>query len=69
MKNFTDGKVRKLNYIVHNPNTVEETEKVLLEICIQANAGKVERKLRELAEDHEGINILNEENAEVAEGA
>lgn len=69
MKKFTDGKVRKLNYIVHNPNTVEETAKVLLEICIQASAGKVERKLRELAEDHEGINILNEKNAEVAEGA
>ncbi len=34
MKNFTDRKVRKLNYIVHNPNTVEETAKVLLEICI-----------------------------------
>lgn len=67
MKNFTDGKVRKLNYIVHNPNTVEETAKVLLEICIQANAGKVERKLGELAEDHEGINILNEQNVKVAE--
>lgn len=67
MKNFTDGKVRKLSYIVHNPNTVEETAKVLLEVCIQANAGKVERKLRELAEDHEGINILNEQNVKVAE--
>lgn len=53
MKNFTDGKVRKLNYIVHNPNTVEETAKVLLEICIQANAGKVERKLIELSESEE----------------
>lgn len=69
MKNDTDRKVRKLNYIIHNPNTVEETAKVLLEICIQASAGKVERKLRESAEDHEGINILNEKNAEVAEGA
>lgn len=53
MKNFTDGKVRKLNYIVHNPNTVEETAKVLLEICIQANAGKVERKLIELSESED----------------
>mgnify|MGYP007110273440 FL=1 len=53
MKNFTDGKVRKLNYIVHNPNTEEETAKVLLEICIQANAGKVERKLIELSESEE----------------
>lgn len=53
MKNFTDGKVRKLNYIVHNPNTVEETAKVLLEICIQANVGKVERKLIELSESED----------------
>lgn len=67
MKNFTDGKVRKLNYIVHNPNTVEETAKVLLEICIQANAGKVERKLKELAEYDEGINVLNKKDAEVTE--
>lgn len=53
MKNYTDGKVRKLNYMIHNPNTVEETVKVLLEICIQANAGKVERKLIELSESEE----------------
>ena len=66
--NFTDGKVRKLNYIIHNPNTAEETAKVLLEICIQANEGKVERKLREFTEYDEGINVLNEKNAEVAEG-
>ena len=67
MKNFTDGKVRKLNYIVHNPNTVEETAKVLLEICIQANTRKVERKLMELTECDKGINILNKRDAEVAE--
>lgn len=44
MKIFTDGKIRKLNYIVHNPNTAEETAKVLRKICVQANAGKAERK-------------------------
>lgn len=32
MKNYTDRKVRKLNYMIHNPNTVEVTAKVLLEI-------------------------------------
>ncbi len=53
MKNFTDGKVRKLNYIIHNPNTVQETAKILLEICVQANKGKVERKLRELSDCEE----------------
>lgn len=67
MKNFTDGKVRKLNYIIHNPNTVEETVKVLLEICIQVNTEKVEKKLRELAENNEGISGLNEKGVEVAE--
>ena len=61
MKNFTDGKVRKLNYIVHNPNTVEETAKVLLEICIQANAGKVERKLIELSESEEAGEVQKEQ--------
>lgn len=67
MKNYTDGKVRKLNYMIHNPNTVEETAKVLLEICVQANTGKVEKKLRELAEHNEGISGLNEKGVEVAE--
>lgn len=67
MKNFTDGKVRKLNYMIHNPNTVEETAKVLLEICVQANMGKVEKKLRELAENNESIRGLNEKGVEVAE--
>lgn len=38
---------RKLRYIIHNPNTVEETAKVLLELLIQANEGKVERKIKE----------------------
>lgn len=67
MKNYTDRKVRKLNYMIHNPNTVEETVKVLLEICVQANTGKVEKKLRELAENNEGISGLNEKGVEVAE--
>lgn len=67
MKNYTDRKVRKLNYMIHNPNTVEETAKVLLEICIQANAGKVERNFRELAEDNVGISGLIEKGVEVAE--
>ena len=29
MKNYTDRQTRKLNYMIHNPNTVEETAKVL----------------------------------------
>lgn len=45
----SDEKKRKLNYVIHNPNTAEETVKVLLEVLVQANAKKVERKLRELS--------------------
>ncbi len=59
MKNFSDGKIRKLNYTIHNPNTVEETAKVLLEVFVQANAGKVERKLRELSDCY-GERILKQ---------
>lgn len=45
----SDGKKRKLNYVIHNPNTVEMTAKVLLDVLVEANTGKVERKLRELS--------------------
>lgn len=47
---FSDGKKRKLNYTIHNPNTVEETTKVLLEVLMQANRGKVERRLQKSLE-------------------
>ncbi|MCM1560657.1 MAG: hypothetical protein NC123_14110 [Butyrivibrio sp.] len=53
MTSFSGGKARKLNYIIHNSNTAEETAKVLLEVLVQANAGKVERVLKELSECHE----------------
>ena len=53
MTSFFGGKVRKLNYIIHNPNTAEETAKVLLDVLVQANAGKVERALKELSECYE----------------
>ena len=43
-------KKKELNYRFHNPNTVEETADFLLKIFIEANAGKVERAIREAAE-------------------
>lgn len=49
MNYSSDGKNRKLNYVIHNPNTVEMTAKVLLGVLVQTNAGKVERKLIELS--------------------
>lgn len=39
-------KKRKLNYVIHNPNTVEMTADFLLEILIEANAKKVEQAVR-----------------------
>lgn len=61
-----DRKKRKLNYVIHNPNTIEETVKVLLDVLVQANAGKVERKFRELRGCGEEANELGEKQAEVA---
>ncbi|MBQ8231570.1 MAG: hypothetical protein IJZ34_06570 [Lachnospiraceae bacterium] len=46
-------KKRKLNYVIHNPNTMEKTADFLLEILIAANAEKVEQALREAAAPNE----------------
>lgn len=40
-------KKRKLMYQFHNPNTAEATADMLLKVLIEANAGKVERAIRE----------------------
>ena len=55
-----------LNYVIHNPNTVEETAKVLLDVLVQANTGKVEKKLREFSNCNNEISELKEEQVEVA---
>ena len=34
-------KKRKLNYTIHNPNTVEDTANYLLKVLIEANENKV----------------------------
>ena len=49
MKTFSEKK-RKLNYTIHNPNTVEDTAKMLLDVLVQTNEKKVERKLQELVD-------------------
>lgn len=66
MNYFSDAKKRKLTYMIYNPNTIEETTKVLLDVFVQANVGKVERKLRELSNCNNEINELREEQVEVA---
>ena len=47
-------KKRKLNYVIHNPNSIEKTADFLLEILIAANTDKVEQALRETAVENEG---------------
>lgn len=37
----------KLNYRIHDPNSVEDTAKYLLKIYIEANREKVDRIIRE----------------------
>ena len=46
-------KKRKLNYVIYNPNSIEKTADLLLEILIAANADKVELALREAAAQNE----------------
>ncbi len=66
MNNFPDGKIRKLNYMIHNPNSIEDTVKVLLDVLVQANAGKVERKLKELSDCNDELSELGVKKAEVS---
>ena len=42
-------KQRKLNYRFHNPNSAEDTADFLCKLLIEANAGKVERAIKEAA--------------------
>lgn len=42
-------KQRRLNYRFHNPNSAEDTANYLVRILIEANAGKVERAIEEVA--------------------
>lgn len=42
-------KKTKLNYRFHNPNSAEDTADFLCKLLIEANAGKVERAIEEVA--------------------
>lgn len=60
----------KLNYRFHNPNSAEDTADFLCKLLMEANAGKVERAIEEVAlqcaEDSEYIAEV-EENKNVKE--
>ena len=45
METFSTKK-RKLNYAIHNPNTVEDTADYLLKVLIEANESKVEMAIQ-----------------------
>ncbi len=51
---------QKLNYIFHNPNTIDATAKYLLDIFVEANTIKVENAINamnELEEKEDKNNI------------
>lgn len=50
-------KKRKLNYRIHNPNSLEDTAEFLCKLFIEVNADKVERAIRKVA-------LVNEKNGE-----
>ncbi|MDD3414423.1 MAG: hypothetical protein PHY47_10535 [Lachnospiraceae bacterium] len=43
------GEKQKRNYVFHNPNTPEETEKFLVKWLVEINLPKVERMMSEQA--------------------
>ena len=42
-------KQKKLNYRFHNPNSAEDTADFLCKLLVEANAGKVEYAIEEVA--------------------
>ena len=62
-------KQRKLNYRFHNPNSAEDTAEFLCKLLIEANAGKVERAIEEVASRcaEESEYIAESEKTEIVE--
>ena len=62
-------KQRKLNYRFHNPNSAEDTADFLCKLLIEANAGKVERAIEEVAARcaEENVYIAEAEDIETVE--
>lgn len=52
-------KNRKLNYRIHNPNTVEATTDYILKVFIKANAGKVDAAVKAAASQEVSGHIGN----------
>ena len=64
-------KQKKLNYRFHNPNSAEDTADFLCKLLIEANAGKVERAIEEVAsrcaEESEYIAVAEEMKVDAPE--
>ena len=62
-------KQRKLNYRFHNPNSAEDTADFLCKLLVEANAGKVEHAIEDVASRcaKESEYIAEVENSEVME--
>ena len=64
-------KQRKLNYRFHNPNSAEDTAEFLCKLLIEANVGKVERAIEEVAsrcaEEREYIAVPEKMKADAPE--
>ena len=54
-------KKRKLNYTIHNPNTVEGTANYLLKVLIEANESKVETVIKN------SINLEHDQPEDITE--
>ena len=53
-------KQRKLNYRFHNPNSAEDTADFLCKLLVEANAGKLERVIEEVARKNTDKNECKE---------
>ena len=60
VKDFSMKK-RKLNYIIHNPNTVEDTANYLLKVLIEANESKVETAIQN------SVNLEHDQSKDITE--
>ena len=54
-------KRRKLNYIFHNPNTLEATADYILKLFLEVNASKVEAVIRKASGEIENDNAIRYE--------
>lgn len=60
METFSTKK-SKLNYTIHNPNTVDDTANYLLKVLIEANESKVETAIQNI------VNLEHDQPEDITE--